>query len=132
MLHVALQFAWIWLIGGVVSGMIVGLFFHQPGWLGGYDAWPRRMVRLGHIAFFGTGLLTLAFALTAIVLGTNAALAETCAILFIAGSIAMPTVCFLSAWRKPMRHLFAIPVISLLGGVGLFTWIVLTTPPTGG
>jgi hypothetical protein len=132
MLHVSLQFAWVWLVLGIVSGMAMGLFFHKPEWLGGYDAWPRRMVRLGHIAFFGTGLLTLAFALTALHIGSRDTLADICAMLFIAGSIAMPTVCFLSAWRKPLRHLFAIPVISLLGGVGLFTWIVLTTPMTEG
>jgi len=34
-------------------------------WLGGYGSWPRRMLRLGHIAFFGLGIINLAFALTA-------------------------------------------------------------------
>ena len=31
----------------------------------------------------------------------------------------MPTVCFLSSWRKPFRHLFFVPVVLLVGGVVL-------------
>jgi hypothetical protein len=33
---------------------------------------------------------------------------------FVVGAVAMPTVCFLSAWRDSFRHLFFIPVLSLL------------------
>jgi len=29
----------------------------------------------------------------------------------------MPACCFLSAWRKPLRHLFPIPVVSVLLGI---------------
>ena len=33
---------------GVVSGATIGLFFHREAFLGGYDTWRRRLVRLGH------------------------------------------------------------------------------------
>jgi hypothetical protein len=33
------------------------------------------------------------------------------------GAIAMPTCCFLSAWRKPYRHLFPIPVAAVAVGI---------------
>jgi hypothetical protein len=36
---------------------------------------------------------------------------------FIVGAATMPTVCFLSAWRKPFRHLFFVPVGAVLIGV---------------
>jgi hypothetical protein len=29
----------------------------------------------------------------------------------------MPLVCYLAAWKKPLRHLFPVPVLSLLGAV---------------
>lgn len=31
--------------------------------------------------------------------------------------IAMPVCCLLSAWRKPLRHLFPIPVLAVTAGV---------------
>jgi hypothetical protein len=43
---------WTGFIGGAVSGALIGLFFHKENWLGGYSSFPRRLVRLGHIAFF--------------------------------------------------------------------------------
>ena len=40
------------MLAGVLSGMAMGLFFHQDGWLGGYGSFRRRLLRLGHIAFY--------------------------------------------------------------------------------
>jgi hypothetical protein len=36
----------------------------------------------------------------------------------LASGLLMPLVCYLSAWRKPLRHLFALPVLCVLVGVG--------------
>jgi hypothetical protein len=109
-----LAVAWVWVLLGLVSGTVIGLFFHREGWLGGYDSWQRRMVRLGHIAFLGTGLLNLAFAVTVGALGLREA-PRLPSVLFVVGAVSMPAVCFLSAWRKPLRHLFFVPVLSLVG-----------------
>lgn len=143
-----LQIAWFWFSLGIVSGIRLGVCFHRPAWLGGYDSWPRRMIRLGHIAFFGTGFLNLAFALSVPHLAPDRTIAVSpplteiafelhslltaCSLLLIVGAVSMPTVCFFCAWRKPLRHLFALPVVTLLGGVGLFTVLILTTPLQGG
>lgn len=118
-------FAWWWFGAGLLSGVGLGLGFARQGWLGGYDAWPRRMVRLGHIAFFGTGLLCLALGLTAQALGLSGVGVFWAAGLMIFGAAAMPLVCFLSAWRKPMRALFFLPVSGLVGGAGLFTYTLM-------
>jgi hypothetical protein len=108
-----LLFGWIWITVGFISGATIGLFFYDPAWLGGYDAWRRRMVRLGHISFLGTGLLNLAFAFTLVMIGSQAP--PIASWLFIVGAVTMPLVCFLAAWRDGLRYLFPIPVASLIG-----------------
>ncbi|MHC4082709.1 MAG: hypothetical protein ACYS15_12260 [Planctomycetota bacterium] len=114
-----LYFAWTWMLAGMVSGAVMGVFFYRHDWLGGFGSWRRRMVRLAHIAFFGTGLLNLGFALSWDSLqraGEPDPLLRAASVLLIVGAVAMPTVCYASAWRDPMRHLFFIPVVSLMGG----------------
>ena len=97
----------------------VGLFFHQEDWLGGYSSYPRRLIRLGHISFFGLGFLNALFALTVAVVHTPELLGRLASIGLLIGAITMPLCCFASAWRKPFRFLFPIPVTSLLVGVSL-------------
>ena len=38
--------AWLWILLGFVTGMVLGLFFHHENWLGGYGSFKRRMYRL--------------------------------------------------------------------------------------
>jgi hypothetical protein len=113
--------AWIGFLLGCVAGAVTGLFFHDKDWLGGYGSWPRRMIRLGHISFFGIGLLNVAAGLTARALGLEAELGAASA-LFLLGAATMPLVCYLSAWRVTFRHLFFIPAVSVTCGVALFAW----------
>jgi hypothetical protein len=125
MLHLAV--GWSAILIGLLSGTMIGLFFHHDAWLGGYNSWRRRMVRLGHIAFVGTGLLNIAFAATVPALaGRHDLDALLPSFLFVVGAVTMPGVCFLAAWRKGLRHLFVIPVVSLVGAVGATLTQVLT------
>lgn len=119
-----LQAGWIGLLLGCVAGAVPGLFFHDSDWLGGYASWPRRLARLAHISFFGIGFINLAFALTAGTLGLDTGL-QGASILLIVGAVAMPTVCYLSAWRSACRHLFFIPALSVTVGIALFTWRII-------
>jgi len=116
--------AWIGFFLGGLAGAVPGLFFYDNDWLGGYESWQRRMIRLAHIAFFGIGLLNLSFALTARTLGLEAGL-QTTSTLLIVGAAAMPLVCYLSAWKTVFRHLFFIPAMSVTVGMGLFAWRIL-------
>lgn len=122
-----LIFAWIWILTGLIAGAIQGLGFHRDEWMGGYDSWRRRLTRLGHIAFMGTAMINLAFAFTVRLFGVNEPALPWIGGLLIVGAVAMPLVCYLAAWRKSFRHLFAIPVIALVGGVGLFVCALLTS-----
>lgn len=118
--------AWIGFLFGCLSGAIPGLYFYRNDWLGGYASWPRRMIRLGHISFFGVGFLNLSFALTVRTLGLDSGL-QASSTLLIVGAIAMPTVCYLSAWKPVFRSLFFIPAGSITVGIALFTWRVITS-----
>jgi hypothetical protein len=115
--------AWIGFLCGVLSGAFAGLFFHREDWLGGYGSYPRRLVRLGHISFFGLGFLNALFALTVSIVQMQEPAGHLASIGLIAGAITMPLCCFAAAWRKSLRALFPIPVASLLGSV---TLVVLT------
>ena len=112
-----LMAGWLGMLAGVLSGAILGLFFHREDWMGGYGSYRRRLARLGHIAFFGLGFLNLIFAATATQLplaGRALAIASWALML---GAATMPLCCFLSAWRKPLRHFFPIPVLSITTGI---------------
>ena len=111
--------AWIGFLFGILSGALFGLFFHRENWLGGYSSYPRRLLRLGHISFFGLGLLNALFALTAAVVSMPELTVHLASIGLLAGAITMPICCFLTAWRKPLRCLFPIPVGSLMAGTVL-------------
>ena len=103
---------WISIFVCFLSGAVQGLFFYKENWLGGYSSWTRRMTRLGHISFFGIGVINLCYAFS--VSSYDYVLySTTVSYLFILGNISMPTVCYLSAFKKNFRHLFPIPVLSL-------------------
>jgi len=110
---------WITILAGLLIGAGIGMFFHDDAWLGGYASWQRRMLRLTHISMVGTGLLNLAFALSSRSLNLDP-FPRTASWLFVAGAATMPLVCALSAWRRWFRHLFFIPVLSLVLGTASF------------
>ena len=117
--------AWIGILLGCLAGAVIGLFFAREDWMGGYGSWRRRLVRLGHISFFGIAFLNISFALTARSLGIDDGLGVA-SVLLIVGAVTMPLVCFLAAWRKPLRHAFPVPALSVTLGVALFLWRIIT------
>lgn len=108
---------WVGMLAGVLSGGVVGLFFHRDDWMGGYGSYRRRLTRLGHISFFGLGFLNLIFAATLSQLALRPLYLAIASAGLIVGAVTMPLCCFLSAWRKPMRHLFPIPVAAVCTGI---------------
>ena len=114
---------WIGIFLGCIAGAVMGMFFHDEGWLGGYGSWQRRMVRLGHISFFGIGFVNIAYALSVKAFGMENL--ELVSWLLIIAAITMPMLCYLSAFKKFFRHLFFIPAVSLMAGLAIFLWRVL-------
>ena len=107
---------WTLVLAAFVSGALIGLRFHDESFLGGYSSFPRRILRLGHIALAALGALNVLFSLCPIP-APGAWNAPWASKLWLAGATAMPAVCFLTAWQKPFRHLFFIPVGSLIAAV---------------
>ena len=108
---------WFGMLGGVLTGALIGLFFHREGWLGGYGSFRRRLVRLGHISFFGLGFINFFFGLTAAPLALSGTLLSVASYSLIVAAVTMPACCFASAWREPFRRLFFIPVSSAAVGI---------------
>jgi hypothetical protein len=106
---------WWLILLAFVSGALIGTGFHREDFLGGYNSFRRRLLRLGHIALAALGALNVVFGLCPVPNGR--ALAGLPGSLLLAGAIAMPLVCFLTAWRQPFRRLFFIPVALLMGAV---------------
>lgn len=106
---------WLLILAGFLSGAILGLGFAREAFLGGYDSWRRRLLRLGHIACVALGLLNVVFAISPI----SGRSPDLAGMFLVIGGIAMPLVCALSAWTKSLKGLFPIPVAALLAAVVL-------------
>lgn len=115
--HLNMVVGWLGMLAGIGSGAVIGLLFAREDWMGGYAAFPRRMVRLAHISFFGLGFLNILFSLSASQLALGAPALRVASAGLIFGAITMPTVCLLTAWRRAFRHLFALPVLAIIAAV---------------
>ncbi len=111
--------AWVGFLLGCIAGVIPGLFFYNNEWLGGYASWQRRMIRLGHISFFGLGFLNLLFAFTVRHLSIDTGIIIP-SVLLVIGLYSMPAVCYLAAWKPFFRHLFFIPALSVIMSIIFF------------
>jgi len=121
---VNLYAAWIGILAGCIAGAVAGLFFHRDDWLDGYGSWQRRMTRLGHISFFGIGFINFAFAVSLRLLEMEDQLLPSSRLLIVA-LITMPLLCYLSAFKKPLRNLFFIPAGSVIMAIVLFLWRII-------
>lgn len=115
--------AWVGMLLGFLSGLVLGLCFHRENWLGGYGSFKRRLYRLAHISLFGLGAVNLFFYLTARTLAPGSAL-ELASSAFILGAITMPVCCVIMAHFPNTRLLFALPVLSLITG-GVLTLVAI-------
>ena len=123
-----LAFAWVWILLGFLSGALLGLRFKEDRWLGGYGGFRRRLYRLGHISFFGLGLVNFLFAMTLPSLGLEPQrLATWAGHAFLTGGLLMPACCLVMAHfeKAPPVLVFAAPVSTLLLGGSLTLHLIL-------
>lgn len=106
-------FGWGAILCAFVSGAVIGMFFYREDFLGGYTSFPRRMMRLGHIALAGLGIINILYSLSTPAADSSPQ-ATVAAVGFIVGGVTMPAVCWLTAWRAGCRRLFFIPVAALI------------------
>lgn len=105
-------FGWSSILLAFVSGAIIGLFFYRDDFLGGYQSFRRRILRLGHIAQAALGMMNVIAGIDQLRGPEVYSIAGQWGLVI--GGITMPLVCFLSAWRPGFRHLFFVPVTALI------------------
>ena len=123
--QINLLLAWLWILLGFVSGMVLGMFFRGENWLGGYASFKRRMYRLGHISFFGLGVLNLMFCFTVQHFMLTGSMIHFASLAFVIGAITMPVCCSIMASFPKATMIFSVPVVSLItGGVLILMEII--------
>lgn len=109
---------WISIAIGAGLGLLLGLWSFDgpvavPGWIGGYAETPRRLIRLGHIAFFGLGMLNVLLSRELPWLQVSAKtklLTGTC---MLTGNLLLPPLLLLSALIPACKYLLPFPALGL-------------------
>jgi len=130
-----LAFGWIWITAGFLSGAMLGMGFHKENFMGGYNSWERRLARLGHIAFFGTGFLNVLVGLSGLMLSEgqmSGRLWHAMSWSFMIGAVAMPICCFIAARWINAKSIFVLPVVGLTAGGVMMSIIMLDAIMNGG
>jgi hypothetical protein len=113
-------FGWTSILFAVGMGLWMGVKFQSEGWLGGYDALPRRMIRLAHVALAALGMLNIEFAHALHGCALSDRWTRVASIGFITAGVSMPVCCLFIASGGRRYGIFALPV-GCLGVVLLLT-----------
>jgi hypothetical protein len=127
---------WTSFVLGAGSGLAIGLWSFDgplpaPPWIGEYGDLPRRLVRLGHIAFFGLGFLNLHLARELPDLALGAAGKRLASWLMNFGNILLPPALFAAALVAPAKYLLPIPALSVLAALALVAFGACRAPVAG-
>lgn len=112
---------------GALSGMLMGLWSFggpapTPEALGDYGELSRRLLRLGHIAFFGLAFLNLILArqIPSLPLGVKAMRGALGCMNF--GNLALPTALIAAALWEPLKYLTAPPAFAVTLALCIAAW----------
>jgi hypothetical protein len=112
---------------GALSGMLMGLWSFGgpvpvPDPIGDYGELPRRLLRLGHIAFFGLAFLNLVLArqVPSLPLRVKAMRGALGCMNF--GNLALPTALFAAALWEPLKYLTAPPAFAVTLALCIAAW----------
>src|SRR5206468_3280545 len=100
------------------TGLILGLWSFDgplavPAWLGEYDQTSRRLARLGHIAFFGLGIINVLLAgeLKRTTLGSLGR--RTASWAMNVGNVFLPLTLFGAAAYRPLKYTMSVPALAV-------------------
>ena len=119
--------AWIGFCLGAASGMIMGLWAFDgpvpppPGFVDYADT-SRRLLRLGHIAFFGIGYLNLLLAWELPSLELGRAAKQVAARCMNFANIFLPLTLMAAAAYPPLKYLLPVPATSAVAALSLAAW----------
>ena len=124
-------FGWLWMNMGFITGLLMGLKAEQfglnlkqvgPEWLEGYSSVPRRLIRLGHVAFIMLPVLNILFGqfIDATPLTPQWKQIGSYAMIF--GGVGVPVLCFAAAFYRPVKVLLGLPATAVLVGNLVIAW----------
>jgi hypothetical protein len=108
----------------IVSGMILGLWsfggpIPVPEAIGDYGDLPRRFLRLGHIAFFGLGLINLAISGHWRRFDLSRPAARRALWLMNLGNLGLPPLLLAAGWQPTLLYLMPAPVACVFSALTL-------------
>lgn len=123
--------AWASIVAGAATGLVMGLWSFDgpapvPQWIGDYETTARRLIRLGHIAFFGLGILNLALARELPRLSLKEWLARTAARCMNFGNVFLPITLFAAGVYQPLKYLLPFPAVSVFVALAIVAYGVST------
>ena len=109
---------------GALSGMILGLWSFDgpvpaPTMLDDYASTSRRLIRLGHIAFFGLGILNILTARELAGFGLRPTILRLTARSMNAGNLLLPVVLLAAGFYAPLKYLLPLPATSIFVALSL-------------
>lgn len=118
---------WTSLAVGIAVGLVIGLWSFDgpmatPAWVGEYTDTSRRLLRLGHIAFIGLGLLSI---LLAAELGRSSLSArgrQMASRLMVAGNVFLPVLLVGASIWRPLKYLMGLPATCVFVAMVLAAW----------
>ena len=109
---------------GAASGLVLGLWSFDgpvlaPDWAANYGDLPRRLVRLGHIAWFGLGILNLILArqLPDLPLGARSLAVALGAMNL--GNLLLPPLPVAAAFLPTLKYLLPVPALAVFTALAL-------------
>jgi hypothetical protein len=105
------------LLLGAASGLAMGLWsfggpLPVPAWVGDYGDLPRRLIRLGHIAFFALGMINLMLAGQLAGLALSRAAGRLARAAMNLATLLMPTLLFATVFWPVAKYLLALPALA--------------------
>ncbi len=130
---------WLSMCLGVITGLVMGMWsfdgpFAVPAWLGEYDATARRLARLGHIAFFGLGIINLLIAGELRRTLENFRGRWLLSWAMNIGNIGLPLTLFASAAYRPCKYVMSVPALAVFVALIVTTygvWFCRSSPSPG-
>ncbi|HET9480948.1 MAG TPA: hypothetical protein VFP98_04260 [Candidatus Polarisedimenticolia bacterium] len=124
---------WACMACGVGTGLLLGLWSFDgpaavPAWIGDYGDTSRRLVRLGHIAFIGIGVLNVLLGreLPRMRLEPPAKRLASYSMNF--GNILLPLALFAAGAWRPLKPLMAPPALAVFLALVVAAWGVRGGP----
>jgi hypothetical protein len=118
---------WTSIAVGIAVGLVMGLWSFDgpmtaPHWIGGYADTSRRLIRLGHIAFIGLGLLDILLDDELRRSSLDSAGRSLASRLMILGNVFLPIGLLVAGAWAPAKYVLPLPASCVFAAMLLAAW----------